>query len=227
MSDRTFEVTDHDGVTVLSLGDDENRFSGPFAAGLRATLRQTADPGGPLVITGGGKFFSNGLDLEWLGGQEPDAVAAAFSDIYGLLADLLEYPGVVVSAINGHAFGAGVMISAVSDFRIQREDRGFFCLPEVDLGMSMSPQFDALLRAKYPTNVVLRALISGERHGGPRAVEAGLVDEAVPADQLLPRAIEIARGYVDKQPDTIHRIKAVQHAEPIRILRESPPTRPS
>jgi len=219
MTDRAFEVTDHDGVTVLSLGDDENRFSGPFAAGLRSTLASTADPGGPLVITADGKFFSNGLDLEWLGGQEPDAVAAAFADIYGLLADLLQYPGVVVSAINGHAFGAGVMVAAVSDIRIQREDRGFFCLPEVDLGMAMSAQFDALLRAKYPTNVVLRALLSGERHGGQRAVEAGLVDEAVPEAELVARAIEVARGYIDKSPETIGRIKAVQHAAPIAVLR--------
>jgi enoyl-CoA hydratase/carnithine racemase len=219
MADRTFEVTDHDGVTVVSMGDDENRFSGPFASGLRATLRRTADPGGPLVITGGGKFFSNGLDLEWLGQQEPDASAAAFAEIYGLLADLLEYPGVVVSAINGHAFGAGVMIAAVSDIRIQREDRGFFCLPEVDLGMAMSPQFDALLRAKYPTNVVLRALLSGERHGGARSVEAGLVDETATEEELLPRAIELAHGYVEKSPETIGRIKSIQHAEPISVLR--------
>lgn len=219
MSDRSFEVTDHDGVTMLSLGDDENRFSGPFASALRDALKGTAATGGPLVLTADGKFFSNGLDLDWLGSQEPDAVAAAFVDIYGVLADLLEYPGVVVSAINGHAFGAGVMVAAASDLRIQREDRGFFCLPEVDLGMALSVQLDALLRAKYPTNVVLRALLSGERHGGPRAVEAGLVDEAVPAEELLPRALEVARRYVDKSPGTIGRIKAVQHAEAIRIMR--------
>src|SRR5690606_24816629 len=131
MTDRQFEVRDHDGVAVVSLGDDENRFNGPFAAGLRATIARLAERGGPVVLTAEGRFFSNGLDLDWLRSQEPDAVEAAFADIYGLLADLLEHPGVVVAAINGHAFGAGVMISAAADHRIQRDDKGFFCLPEV------------------------------------------------------------------------------------------------
>lgn len=222
MTDRQFEVRDHDGVAVVSLGDDENRFNGPFAAGLRATIARLAERGGPVVLTAEGRFFSNGLDLDWLRSQEPDAVEAAFADIYGLLADLLEHPGVVVAAINGHAFGAGVMISAAADHRIQRDDKGFFCLPEVDLGMALSPGFDALLRTAYPPRLILHTLLSGERHGGPRAVEAGLVDEAVPADALLPRAVEVARRYIDKDPDTIRRIKGVQNAEAIRVLREAP-----
>src|SRR5690606_11360743 len=129
-----------------------------------------------LVLTGEGKFFSNGLDLDWLGGEGRSEASEMFDAFYRFLARLLTFPGATVAAVNGHAFGAGPVMCGATDFRVMREDRGFFCFPEVDLGMAMSDGFDAIIQATYPSRPPLRALLTGRRDTGPEAVVEGLVD---------------------------------------------------
>jgi enoyl-CoA hydratase/carnithine racemase len=212
------DITDVGGVRVLRMDDGENRFNGPFLRALADALTTAADPGGPLVLTGTGKFFCNGLDLGWLGSASPDDAATAFRDLHRVLASLLRFPGATVAAVNGHAFGAGAILAAATDFRVQRVDRGYWCLPEVDLGMWMSDEFDAVLRAKLPTNAVLQALVTGRRFGGPDALAAGLVDAVAEEDALLETAVAMVSGLVDKAPANITAIKAQQHKAPLAVL---------
>jgi enoyl-CoA hydratase/carnithine racemase len=135
-----------------------------------------------------------------------------------VLASLLRFPGATVAAVNGHAFGAGAILAAAADFRVQRIDRGYWCLPEVDLGMSMSDGFDAVLRAKLPTNAVLQALVTGRRYGGEAALAAGLVDAVADEAALLDAALALVRDLVDKAPGTVAAIKAQQHKAPLAVL---------
>jgi enoyl-CoA hydratase/carnithine racemase len=147
-----------------------------------------------------------------------EAAGAAMRRLSGLLARLLAYPGASVAAVNGHAFGAGAILAAAADDRVMRSDRGYFCFPEVDLGIAMSPGFDAVLQARYPRQVLLRALVSGRRHGGDEAVAAGLVDEAVPEDRLLPAAVARAAALVDKDGAAVGRLKAGLYAAELAVL---------
>jgi enoyl-CoA hydratase/carnithine racemase len=123
-----------------------------------------------------------------------------------------------VAAVNGHAFGAGAVIAAAADFRVQRADRGYLCFPEVDLGLSMSDEFDAVLRAKLPTSAVLRGLLTGERFGGEQALALGLVDGVASEAELLPTALDLVRDLVGKAPATVRAIKEQQHKAPLAAL---------
>src|SRR5262245_22583701 len=136
-------VTDLDGVSVLTLSSGENRFNLPFVLELDAALDEIFATGNPLVITGEGKFFSNGLDLQWIGENQPQS-DTMFRGLHRLYGRLLIAPVATVAAVNGHAFGAGAMLAASCDFRLMREDRGYFCFPEVDLGLTMSSGMNAL-----------------------------------------------------------------------------------
>ena len=207
-----------DGVSVVRMVAGENTFTPPFVAALSSALDAAADPGGPLVLTGEGKVFCNGLDLEWLSTAPPEEAAQMFRDLHGILARLLRFPGAIVAAINGHAFGAGAILGAAADLRVQRADRGYLCFPEVDLGLSMSDEFDAVLRAKLPTHAVLQGLLTGERCGGPRSLELGLVDATATEAELLDTAVGMVRGLVDKDPATVRAIKEQQHKAPLAIL---------
>jgi enoyl-CoA hydratase/carnithine racemase len=131
---------------------------------------------------------------------------------------LLRFPGAVVAAVNGHAFGAGAVIAAAADFRVQRADRGYLCFPEVDLGLSMSDEFDAVLRAKLPTSAVLRGLLTGERFGGEQALALGLVDGVASEAELLPTALDLVRDLVGTVPATVRAIKEQQHKAPLAVL---------
>ncbi|HEY3140316.1 MAG TPA: enoyl-CoA hydratase/isomerase family protein [Acidimicrobiales bacterium] len=212
------DVTKLDGVSVLRMTDGENRLNGPFVSVLATALDDAADPGGPVVLTGTGKFFCYGLDLDWLGAAPPDEARQMFRSLYGVLARLLRFPGATVAAVNGHAFGAGAILATAADYRVQRADRGYFCFPEVDLGLSMSDEFDAVLRAKLPTGSVLQGLLTGRRYGGEAAQAAGFVDAVATEEALVDTAVGLLRDLVGKTPATVAAIKAQQHKVPLAIL---------
>lgn len=146
------ETSREGAVTVLRMDAEENRFNPPNLDSLEAALDEVDASEGEaaIVITGTGKFFSNGLDLEWMGGAPEGEPQRNVERVQALLARLMASPVAVIAAMNGHAFAAGAMLALACDERVMREDRGFFCLPEVDINIPFSPGMSALIRAKLP-----------------------------------------------------------------------------
>ena len=103
-----------------------------------------------LVTTGSGRFYSNGLDVAGLSGVAAARSARFLADFHRTLCRLLAFRRPTVAAINGHAFAAGAMLAVAHDFAVMRSDRGFFCLPEVDMatGQPLTPAMYALLQAR-------------------------------------------------------------------------------
>src|SRR5689334_13950442 len=120
------QLSQQDGVHVLTLGDDENRFSPDWLTAVEDALDEVVAAPAPLVTLGEGKQYSSGLDLDWLG-QNPDQFAPYVARVEALFARVLTLPVPTVAAVNGHAFGAGAMLAIGHDWRVMREDRGFFC----------------------------------------------------------------------------------------------------
>src|SRR4051812_33476944 len=135
----------HDAVFVLTLGDGENRFHPDQLTEINAALDEVEAADGPkaVVTTGSGKFYSNGLDLDFMAAN-PDAAAANLADVHALLARVLGFPVPMVAAVQGHAFAAGAMLTLAHDAIVMRADRGFWCLPEVDLGIPFTAGMNAL-----------------------------------------------------------------------------------
>jgi Delta3-Delta2-enoyl-CoA isomerase len=88
--------------------DDENRFHPDWLAVVEAALDEvdTVTGSRALVTAGRGKFWSNGLDLDWLLSNSDEA-AAYLDRVHALLARTLASPVVTVAALNGHTFAAG------------------------------------------------------------------------------------------------------------------------
>jgi enoyl-CoA hydratase/carnithine racemase len=196
---------DRDGdVFVLRMRTGENRFSLDVLDRLNAALDQVEAADGPraLVTTGDGKFYSNGLDLDWLA-TAPDRAAEYLAAVYRLLGRMLGFPALTVAAVNGHAFGAGALLATAHDIAVMREDRGYWCMPEADLGLPLTAQFLSVLTAKLPARAVQQAVMTGRRFGGPDAAAAGIVHESAAADQVLPSAVTIAAGLATKDHRTV------------------------
>jgi enoyl-CoA hydratase/carnithine racemase len=207
----------HDGITVVHLEDNENRLSSALVTGFSEALDRLEKDAKPVVVTGSQKFFSNGLDLQGLASDGP----AQMIRIYNLFGRLVGFPGATIAAINGHAFGAGAMLAAACDFRIMREDRGFFCFPEVDIGVPMSAEFDALLQAKYSRAALCEGWVTGKRYGGAEARALGFVDDVASATDLLPRAIARAQSLAAKDGAMVRALKRRLFASALDLL-ESP-----
>ena len=216
------DLTREGAVFVLTLNAGENRFNRGFVDALNGALDEVERSSGPaaLVTTGGTeKFYSNGLDLSWMGSEEGRNEGAKFvQDVMGLFARLLAYPVPVVAALNGHVFAAGAMLALAHDFRVMRADRGFFCLPEVDINIPFAPGMTALIQAKLSAKVVVETVLTGVRLGGAQALERGIVDAAVAGPDVLPHAIERAAGLAAKDRGTYGAIKRGLYARILPIL---------
>ncbi|MGB3437508.1 MAG: enoyl-CoA hydratase-related protein [Actinophytocola sp.] len=207
-----------DDVYVLDLGDGENRFHPDWLAAVNTALDEVEQAPAPLVTTASGKIYSNGLDLEWLGAHG-DQLQTYVVDVQALLARVLEFPTPTVAAIPGHAFAAGAMLALAHDFRVMRADRGFFCLPEVDINIPFTPGMAALIQSRLTPATAHEAMTTGRRYGGTDAAGAGLVDAAVPEVDVLANALDRARPLANKNPQTLKAIKAQMYAGPLEALR--------
>lgn len=216
------ELSRHGPVFVLTMNAGENRFNRGFIDALSGALDEVERSSGPaaLVTTGGTeKFYSNGLDLGWLGGDEGRNEGPRFvQDLIGLFARLLAFPIPSVAAMNGHAFAAGAMLALAHDFRVMRADRGFFCLPEVDINIPFAPGMSAMIEAKLSAKVVVEAVLTGGRFGGAQALERGIVDASVPGPEVLPEAIERAAALATKDRGTYAAIKRGIYARVLPIM---------
>ena len=210
-------------VFVLDLGEGENRFHPDWMTGISDALDEVvaADGAKALVTTATGKIWSNGLDLDWLSehGEEFLDYSAA---VHELLASFLELPVPTVAAIQGHAFAAGAMLALAHDQRVMRADRGWFCLPEVDIRIPFTPGMAALITSRLQPQVAQVAMTTGHRYGGEEALEAAIVDAAVPGESVLPAALELAASLAGKASDTLGTIKQRIHAPVLAALRAEP-----
>ena len=208
-------------VFVLDLGDDENRFNPDWMSAVDGLLDEAiaTEPPRALVTKGTGKFFSNGLDLEWLG-QNRDRAAEFVVQVHDLLAKFLGAPIPTVAAIQGHCFAAGAMLALAHDWRVMRADRGFFCLPEADINIPFTHGMDALITAKLTPAAASTAMVGARRFGGTDAHAAGIVDAAVAEDAVVADAVALAASYASKQGSTLGAIKERMYAGPLAALRD-------
>ncbi|MFF4522803.1 enoyl-CoA hydratase-related protein [Streptomyces bluensis] len=210
-----------DSVFVLDLGDDENRFHPDWIAAVNAALDEVEKTDGPraLVTAARGKFYSNGLDLDWLfahADQQQDYVAS----VHELFARLLSLPVITVAALQGHTFAAGAMFSLAHDFRVMRADRGYWCLPEADIDIPFTPGMSALIQSRLTPRTAHEAMLTARRYGGHDALAAGVVDLAVDEDAVRTTAVEIASGQLQKAGDTLRTIKTRMYASVLAALRD-------
>lgn len=206
-------------VFILTMHRGENRLSPDLLDIVFDALTQVEQAEGPraLVTVGAGKFFSNGLDLDHLGAN-PDDLVPYLARVHALFARILSLPCATVAALNGHTFAAGAMLAICHDHRVMRADRGYWCLPEVDLGMPFTPGMNALIPAMVPARTAHEAMVTGRRYAADEALAAGIVHEVTSEDQVLARAVEVAAGLAAKAGPNLAGIRTHLHAPVIDLL---------
>lgn len=210
-------------VWLLNLGGGENRLSPSWVGEVSGLIGEVAGADGAraLVTCADGKFWSTGLDLDWLFAH-PDAAEDFLRDVHELLARVLVLPVPTVAAVQGHAFAAGAMLARCHDQVVMRADRGYWCLPEVDLGLPFSAGMNALLRARLPVRAAHEAMTTGRRYGGTDAVAAGIADVATGAGQVVATATGVAAPLTAKAGPALGAIKELLYGDVVTALRTGP-----
>ncbi len=178
-----------------------------------------------VIITGNDKNFSQGFDLERLGKLPGDEFFAFVEQSMTVIARLLSFPVPAIAAVNGHAFGLGAMLALSCDYRVMRSDRGYFCLPEVDLGMTLINTMNTLLTHKLGGHFLRDALLTGRRYGADELVAERLFDASCAQDELIDSAKQVAAPMLGKQRDTLGGLKSAMNATVINAIHTSVPPR--
>jgi enoyl-CoA hydratase/carnithine racemase len=213
-------------VFVLRMQNNENRFNFDTLAELNEALTKVEAETEPcaLVTIGEGKFYSNGLDLDWMSKAGAKDAFDNIGRVHALLGRLLGFPCITVAAMNGHAFAAGAMVALAHDFRVMRSDRGFFCLPEVDIGMTFTPSMESLITAKLSKFTAHEAMTTGRRYTSAEALAASIVHQTAAEADVLPAAIALAEKHIKKDSKTLAGIKRSLYKATLEIIaRESAP----
>jgi enoyl-CoA hydratase/carnithine racemase len=191
------QVETRDGVSVITLNrpDRLNAFTLTMIDSWAAALRELhADPDCRcVVITGAGRAFCAGVDLDTL---DEDEDAAEFKRvlwvrIYQVARAVHDTDKPVIAAMNGPAVGAGLDMALQCDLRIASETASF-SMGYVRLGLVPGDGGPYLLPRLVGISRALELFWTGRAIDGREAREIGLVTEAVPDGQVLPRAMELA-----------------------------------
>jgi enoyl-CoA hydratase/carnithine racemase len=218
------ELSIQDHIARVTLNDGENRFNPTFLDAFLETLdtvESTTDATTLVVHSAHEKIFSNGIDLDWLlpvlQAQDRAVSKGFFYQLNHVFKRLVTYPLVTVAAISGHAFAGGAILCCAFDFRLMRSDRGYFCLPEVDLGIPFLPGMNALLRSAIPADLLREMELTGLRLTARQCQESHIVRQACHMDELLTEAMAFARQVNKKRP-VVAELKARLNASIVQAL---------
>ncbi|MFC1934379.1 enoyl-CoA hydratase/isomerase family protein [Chloroflexota bacterium] len=151
-----------------------------------------------LIITGRGRAFSAGADINDMGELTPEAVkmrSASMRDLWGVR----QVTKPVIAAINGIAYGGGMQIIMGSDIRIAAES-ATFCRPEINVGLFGTA--NTFFPQGLPLCIALE-LGFGEVITAQRACQAGIINYAVPDDELMPTAQRVAERIARLSPPLV------------------------
>jgi enoyl-CoA hydratase/carnithine racemase len=161
-----------------------------------------------LILTSSDpKFWCNGINLDWLLKQPHDYFPKFIQLLDELFLRFALLPMPTVGCLTGHVYAGGAILATTLDFRLMREDRGFFCFPEVDIKILFSPFMYEILRL-LPDHYALNELVlTGKRVGGKEALTMKIVSAVYPEETLYDKAMELAMSLAKKDRRTYAHIK--------------------
>jgi methylglutaconyl-CoA hydratase len=207
MSYNTLQIgfSNHIALLTLNRPEKRNAISAEMIAELPAALDEcAASAARAIVLTGAGKAFCAGMDLNYLKefpSQSPEQVIADARRIAGLFRSLWSFPKPLIAAVNGPAIAGGTGLATLCDFTLAAPE-ATFGYTEVRIGFVPAIVSSFLVR-QIGEKRARDLLLSGRLLAAPEALSLGLINEVVPAEKLLDRARELAASLAAMSPTAL------------------------
>lgn len=203
------------GIYTLTMNNNENTICLDWQEQILEILNELESnfsKGTALIMTGKGKFFSNGVNTDAMYKLDKANREKFWQQTLDIHRRVMLLPFPTVAAINGHAFAGGAFHAMCLDYRIMREDRGWICISEVDANVPIPPPMMEILHAKLPAATVRDAVLTGKRYTADEAILAGFIDHKASSETLLDKAAELATTLASKEPEIFKTLKQTLYA---------------
>src|SRR3954469_11262608 len=201
-------------ITTITLDRPEklNAFSGTMREELLEALRAAAGDSEcrVVIITGAGRAFCAGGDVEYMSGLQKNGDIDAFRKLLNagrdVVTQIAEMPKPVIASVNGVAAGAGCNLALACDFRIASDNAK---LGETFVRIGIHPDWGGtwfLPRLAGPSRA-LEMLMTGRMVDSAEALAIGMIDRVVPLEELPPQTMTLARAIAQGPPLAIADIK--------------------
>jgi len=213
-----------DKVALVTMDEADNRLNPGMVNSLLETLDAIEKETEALTVvvnSGHSHIWTNGFDIDWIlasleKGARAEVRQFLVMDLQ-LRRRLLTYPLITIAALNGHTFGGGAVLSSCFDFRFMRSDRGFFCIPVIDLKYPILPGTRALLLNAYPVHVVKELILAGRRMTAAECVSSHVVSAACGNEELMDKVMAFAGG-MNKSRGIVGEMKRVLNGPVIELI---------
>lgn len=196
-----------ENVAIISMNNGENRQNLEFARIMNAILDEiVADKTMQAIIltSSDEKNFSQGVDVGWIGARYQNKEFQPIKDFMYQMNDvfrkLMIVPMPTIAAINGHAFGNGAIVSCACDFRFMRSDRGYFCFPEVNVGIPLLYGMNEIVKKAIPLYKLIEMQYSGNRYTAAELEQHHVITKACAnKEELMKESLAFAKAFQKKR----------------------------
>ncbi len=222
--------TKDETVAIVTMNNGENRHNPAWTKRMLQVFDEiTADKEvKSLVLTASDeKFWNLGIDTQWMTGllekNDVKTLSEWFYENNKVFRFLLMCPFPSIAAITGHAFGNGIMLAGACDFRFMRSDKGFLCLPEIDLGIQLTPAMIEWMKRIMPYHLFVRMKWSGERMPAAELEKYNVIMKACPdGKETVKAAVEFGKKF-NKSRKTLEEMKKRTYKHIIDIMENEDP----
>jgi len=212
-----------DGVTILTLNRAPvNALNPAYLGEIEAELSKIEkDPAVRAVVLASGlKVFSAGMDLKEAQGFSKAEQTAVVDGLNATYARLYGLSKPVVTAAAGAAIAGGLFFILAADYTVAGQ-RAKFGLTEARVGVTFPVAPLEIARAVLSPATLRRVMLGGDLMSAQDAQDMGIIDEIVDAEDVMPRALAMARHYAAIPPMTYASIKAQMRHRELSVIRET------
>ena len=195
MTSKLLEIFDHDSIRELRLNrPPANALSPALMDEIRSAVEgAVADGVEAVVLSGRPGMFSAGLDVPYLLTLDRDGITDAWQRFFSLLGSLAACPVPIAAALTGHSPAGGAVLSMFCDYRVMAEGPFKIGFNEVQVGIVLPAIFQRAIGRLVGRRQAERIAVAGLMIESAEALSINLVDELLPVEEVVPRAIEWCR----------------------------------
>ena len=222
MSDRLATLTSKDDISIITLDDGKaNVFSPKMIQDVNQCLDKVPTESGAIIITGREGMFSAGFDLKIISAGDMQATMDMSLSGFKLLSRLFSFPRPILAACSGHGIALGTFLLCCCDYRIGVKGDFMIGANEMRTNMVIPIPILELINHRVSSSHKYRAILGAEMYSIENGIGAGLIDEAVDAENLMETAMLKAKDLATMGHPSYTLTKELLIREPLKKINDA------